>query len=63
MVSAFGRNSPLVRSLPVSALEKFPGFGRKISQTLELTVVIGSNLAKADPENVFISGGYPSLSG
>jgi hypothetical protein len=47
-----------MRYFSVSALEKFPGFGKKNSQTSDLTVAIGSNLAKADPENAFTSGSY-----
>ncbi len=47
-----------MRYLPVSALEKFPGFGKKNSQTSDLTVTIGNNLAKADAENAFTSGSY-----
>jgi hypothetical protein len=39
-------------------MEKFPGFGRKNSQTSDLAVAIGSNLAKADAENAFTSGSY-----
>jgi hypothetical protein len=39
-------------------MEKFPGLGRKNSQTSDLTVAIGSNLAKADAENAFTSGSY-----
>jgi hypothetical protein len=39
-------------------LEKFPGFGRKNSQTSDLAAAIGSNLAEADTQNAFTSGGY-----
>jgi hypothetical protein len=37
-------------------LEKFLGFGRRISQTSDLAAAIRNNLAKADPENAFTSG-------
>jgi hypothetical protein len=37
-------------------MEKFTGFGRNNSQTSDLAVAIGSNLAKADAENAFTSG-------
>jgi hypothetical protein len=43
----------------VSALEKFPAFGGKNSQTSDLTVAIGNKLAKADPQNLITSGGNP----
>jgi hypothetical protein len=39
-------------------MEKFPGFGRKNSQTSDLAIAIRSNLAKADAENAFTSGSY-----
>jgi hypothetical protein len=42
----------------VSALEKFLGFGRRISQTSDLAAAIRNNLAKADSENTFTSGSY-----
>jgi hypothetical protein len=56
-----GRRLPLMRYFSVSALEKFLGFGWKNSQTSDLTVAIGSNLAKADAENAFTSGSYRPL--
>jgi hypothetical protein len=37
---------------------KFPGFGGGNSQTPDLAVAIGSNFAKADPQNAFTSGSY-----
>jgi hypothetical protein len=38
----------------VSALGKFSGFGRKNSQTSDLT----GNLVKADPQKLITSGSY-----
>jgi hypothetical protein len=57
-VTVIGRRLPLNLGFSVSALEKFPGFGRKKSQTSDLPVAIGGNLAKADSENAFTSGSY-----
>jgi hypothetical protein len=42
----------------VSALEKFPGFGGKNSQTSDFAVTISDKLAKADPQNLITSGGF-----
>jgi hypothetical protein len=49
---------PLSLGFSGSALEKFPGFGRKNSQISDLAAAIVSNLAKAVPENAFTSGNY-----
>jgi hypothetical protein len=58
MTASVGRRLPLSLGFSVSALEKFPGLERKNSQISNMTVAIGSNFAKADPENALTSGGF-----